>query len=327
VEELITKLGVKREALEAERRIRKYIRETPLEYSPYLSQLGESQVYLKLENLQLTRSFKLRGALNKLLSLEREELEKGVITASSGNHGTALAYALRIFGGKGTIYLPCYTSPSKIDALRNYGVELILHGDDCIQAEMLARETARKKNLTYIPPYNDPKIIGGQATVGIELERQLAEIDAVFIPVGGGGLIAGVAGYLKANSDKVEIIGCQPVNSCVMYESVKAGRVVDIESKPTISDGTAGGIEEDSLTFHICRRYVDDFILVSEEEIKQAMRLIIEQHSLLVEGAAALSVACWLKAKDKFKNKTVVLIISGAKITLEKLKEVICKEK
>ncbi len=327
MEELITKLGVKREALEAERRIRKYIRETPLEYSPYLSQLGESQVYLKLENLQLTRSFKLRGALNKLLTLEKKELEKGVITASSGNHGTALAYALKIFGGKGKIFVPRYISPSKIDSIRNYGLELICHGDDCIQAEMLAKDTARKKNITYIPPYNDPKIIGGQATVGLELERKLAEIDAVFIPVGGGGLIAGVAGYLKANSNKVEIIGCQPVNSCVMYESVKAGRVVDIESKPTISDGTAGGIEEDSLTFHICRRYVDDFILVSEEEIKQAMRLIIEQHSLLVEGAAALSVASWLKAKDKFKNKTVVLIISGAKITLEKLKEVICKEK
>ncbi len=327
MEKLLRSSDIKREALAAEKRIRQYIRETPVEYSPYFSKLGDGQVYLKLENLQITRSFKLRGALNKLLSLDKEELEKGVITASSGNHGAAFAYGLKILGGKGTIYLPNYTSPTKVEYLRNYGIHLVFYGDDCLQTEKMATETAKNKNLTYVTPYNDPQIIGGQATVGIELERQLANIDAVFIPVGGGGLISGVAGYLKSNNNKIKIIGCQPINSCVMYESVKAGRVVEQELKPTISEGTAGGIEEDALTFHICRRYVDDFILVSEEEIREAMKLIIAKHSFLVEGAGALSLASWLKVKDAFKNKTVVLIISGAKISFDRLQEIICNQK
>ncbi|MFQ5721576.1 MAG: threonine/serine dehydratase [Candidatus Aminicenantales bacterium] len=327
MEKLFRASDIKREALAAEKRIKQYIRETPVEYSPYFSKLGNCQVYLKLENLQITRSFKLRGALNKLLSLDRKQLEKGVVAASSGNHGAALAYGLKIFGAKGTIYLPHYTSPTKIECLRNYDIDLIFHGDDCLQTEKLAIEEAKNKNLTYIPPYNDPQIIGGQATVGIELERQLSNIDAVFIPVGGGGLISGIAGYLKSSSNKIRIIGCQPINSCVMYESVKAGRVVEQEIKPTISEGTAGGIEEDSLTFYICRRYVDDFILVSEEEIKEAMKLIISKHSFLVEGAAALSLASWLKAKDQFTNKNVVLIISGAKISFDRLQEIICRRK
>ena len=147
-------------------------------------------------------------------------------------------------------------------------------------------------------------------------------MDAVLVPVGGGGLISGIAGYLKSVNPDIEIIGCQPQNSAVMYESIKAGRILEMESKPTISDGTAGGIEPGSITFDICNQYVDNYLLVTEDEIKAAIKLIIEKHFLLIEGAAALSVACFIKARERFRNKNVVLILSGSKISLDKLKQI-----
>jgi len=320
-----TKNEVKKETLEAEQRIRQYIRETPLEYSPYLSQVGKGDVFLKLENIQLTGSFKLRGATNKILSLSPEEIKRGIVTASSGNHGSAIAYLLNKFGLKGRIYLPEYITKPKIELLSLYGTLLEIFGTDCIETENHAREEAQRLGATYVPPYNDPKIIGGQGTVAIELFIQLKKFDIVIVPVGGGGLISGIAGYIKALDPRIKIIGCQPENSAVMYESVKAGHIVKIESKPTLSDGTAGGIEQESLTFNICKDYVDNFILVSEEEIKEAIQLNLEKHNMLVEGAGALSTAAYLKEKDQFKNKTAVLIISGSKISLNRIKSILCK--
>ncbi len=314
---------ITREGLSAENRIRQYIRETPLEYSPYLSKTGNCKVYLKLENIQLTGSFKLRGAMNKLLSLSKQEKEKGIITASSGNHGMAFAYLTKKFNTKGTIFLPKTASPAKIEALLTYGAQIKQYGDDCVKAEIKARETAENKNLTFISPYNDPQIIGGQATIGVELSRQLDPIDTVIAPVGGGGLISGIAGFLKTRNKDITIIGCQPVNSPVMYESIKAGRVLALKSLPTISDGTAGGIEPDTITFNICRDLVDKFILLSEQEIKSALKLILIKHYLLIEGAAALPVAAFLKNKDNFARQNVVLVISGAKISIANLKEII----
>lgn len=317
--------NIKEEALEAEERIREHIRETPLEYSPYLSQLGNCSVFLKLENLQITGSFKLRGAMNKILSLSDQQRNKGIVTASSGNHGAAFAYLLHKFGLKGMIYLPEYASPAKIESLRLYGSDLKFYGTDCVHTENFARKEAEKNSYIYIPPYNDPKIIGGQATVGLELARQLEKFYAVIVPVGGGGLISGIAGYLKSEDKKIEIIGCQPENSAVMYESIKAGKIVEMESKPTLSDGTAGGIEKGSITFDICKNYVDDFIVVSEEEIAEAIMLFLEKHYMLIEGAAALSVASFIKEARRFNKKKVVLIISGAKMSLNKLREILCK--
>ena len=312
-----------KETLIAEEKIRKYIRETPAEHSLFLSQLGNCNVYLKCENLQLTGSFKLRGAVNKILSLSGEEKSRGLMTASSGNHGAAFSWALKKFGLKGSIVLPEITPQTKIDALLPYGAEIIKHGDDCIEAERFGRKAAAEQGLTYIPPYNDPQIIGGQGTIGIELSRQIPDIDCVLVPVGGGGLIAGIAGYLKSENPDVEILGCQPENSAVMYHSVKAGRILDLESLPTISDGSAGGIEEDSITFPICQELVDDFILLTEDEIISAIKLILEKHYLLVEGAGALSVAAFLKQKDRFKEKNVALILSGSKISLEMLRKIL----
>jgi threonine dehydratase len=314
---------IKKEALEAEKRIREHIRETHVEYSSFLSQAGECNVYLKLENLQLSGSFKLRGVMNKLLSLAKKERETELVTASSGNHGAAFAYALKKLGLRGTIYMPSIANQAKIEGLRYYDAELKFHGTDCVQTEVFARNTAGKNNLQYIPPYNDLKIIGGQATIGIELWRQIENINTVLVPVGGGGLISGVAGYLKSIDKNIEIIGCQPENSAVMYESVKAGKIVEMESKPTLSDASAGGIEKGAITFDICKKYVDDFILVTEEEIKESIKLFIEKHNLLVEGTAALPAASYLKTIQKFKNKNVVLILSGARISLDQLKEVL----
>ncbi len=318
------KLGdIKKEAEEAETRIRGHIRETHVEYSPYLSRSGNCNVYLKLENLQLSGSFKLRGVMNKLLSLDEKERETGLVTASSGNHGAAFAYALKKLGLRGTIYMPSIANQAKIEGLRYYDIELKFHGTDCVETEVFARKAAEENHLQYIPPYNDLKIIGGQATIGIELRRQIEEINTVLVPVGGGGLISGIAGYLKSIDKNAEIIGCQPENSAVMYESVKAGKIVEMESKPTLSDASAGGIEKGTITFDICKKYVDDFILVSEEEIKEGIKLFLEKHNLLIEGTAALSAASYLKTIEKFKNKNVVLILSGARISLDQLKEVL----
>ncbi len=309
--------------MDAEKRIREYIRETPVESSSYLSQLGNCRVHLKLENNQITGSFKLRGAVNKFLSLNTDERKGDIITASSGNHAAAFAHVLDKFGGKGVIYLPENASQAKVQALRLTGVKLKLYGDDCIKSETLAKETAAKKGQVYISPYNDQKIIGGQGTIGIELLRQIEKVDVVLVPVGGGGLISGIAGYLKAVDKNIEIIGCQPENSPVMHASIQAGRILEMESKPSIADGTAGGIDPDTITFDICRKFVDDFILVSEDEIKAAIRFMIDKHQLLVEGAAALSVAAFIKEKQHFVNKNVVLIVSGKKISLDHLKAIL----
>lgn len=313
-----------KEAKEAERRIREFIRKTPLEHSPYLSRIGKGNAYLKLENTQISGSFKLRGALNKLLSLSEGEKTKGIITASSGNHGMAVAYGLKAFNINGRIFLPTNASPIKIKALQDYGAQIELFGDDCVKAEIHARETAEREGLVYISPYNDPQVIGGQATVAIEVVKQLKDIDSVLVPVGGGGLISGIAGYLKSFNKNVDIFGCQPENSAVMFESLKAGQIIEMESKPTISEGSAGGIEKGTKTFDFCRNHVNDFILVSEEEIKEAIRIVFEKHFMIIEGAAALSVASFLKEKKSFKDKNTVLILSGAKLSAADLKSVFC---
>ena len=311
------------EALKAEQRIRKFIRETPLEFSPFLSRSSGCNVFLKLENLQITNSFKLRGALNKLLSFEDKDKKLEFITASSGNHGSAFAYSLNLLGLKGEIFLPTYTSTAKIEALKMYNVNLHFYGDDCVDTEIYAREVARKRGAIYVSPYNDELIIAGQATIAIELLKQIPKIDLIFVPVGGGGLISGIASYVKSIDSSIQIIGCQPENSPTMYESIKAGKIVDIVSKPTLSDGTAGGIEPDSITFELCKKFVDDFVLVSEEEIKAGIKFILEKHFQLIEGAAALGIASFFKKKREFKGKNVVIILSGGKISVELLKKII----
>ena len=316
-------IDVRKETVEAEKRIRPCIRETPLQHSEWLSRLGGCEVFLKLENLQLTGSFKLRGAASKLLALEERERKQGVVTASTGNHAGAVGYLLGKFGWPGTIFVPEDAAPAKVDPLRRLRVELRVYGRDSVETERCARKAAQDSGRVYVSPYNDPQVIGGQGTVGLELERQIERIDAALVPVGGGGLIAGIAGCLKAADPGVEMVGCQPRNSAVMYESILAGSIVERESLPTLSDGTAGGIEEGAITFPICRDRVDRFELVDEEEIRRAIRLVLQNEHLLIEGAAALPVAAFLKTAGRFAARRVVLVLSGAKIGIEALREVL----
>ena len=311
------------EVLAAEGRIRSHVRETPLELSPYLSAEAEAEVYLKLESQQITGSFKLRGAMNKCLSLSKGDRSRPVVTASSGNHAVAVAYTLKEVGGTGIIYLPSTVSRAKVEALEPYGpygVELRFVGSDSVEGELEAKRVSREEGLLYISPYSDPQVIGGQGTIAVEIERQIERFDAVFVPVGGGGLISGIAGYFKARSPSVRIVGCQPQASRVMYESLAAGRILDIPSEPTLADGTAGGIDPDAITFPVCQRDVDEMVLVDEEEIAQAMRLAIEKHCMLIEGAAALSIASFRKTRSAYRGQTVVLVVSGKKVSLEILK-------
>jgi threonine dehydratase len=316
-------MNVKNEVLKAEKRIRKYIRRTPVEFSPYLSRVCNCYVYFKLESEQITGSFKLRGAMNKLLSLSPAERKKGVATASSGNHGLAVSYGLSRLNIKGRVYLPKNASSAKIELLGYYNAPVEFYGADCVETETFARKQAEKKGLLFISPYNDPEIIGGQGTVGLEISKHLPEVDEVLVPVGGGGLISGIAGYLKSRNKKIKVFGCLPEASPVMYESIKAGKIIEMESKETLSDGTAGGIEQGAITFNLCKKYVDDYFLLTEEEIKEAIYLVLSKHHKVIEGSGALPVAALLKNKKRFKNKNVVLVISGSNISIEKLKEII----
>jgi threonine dehydratase len=316
-------MNVQEEVLLAESRIRPYILRTPVEYSHHLSRLTGAEVWLKMEHLQITGSFKLRGATNKLLSLSDAEKGRGVITASTGNHGSAFAYIADQLQVKGTIFLPESVSPAKVEYMQLFDVDLTYIPGDPIESEKTARATAEQHNQVYVSPYNDLQIVGGQGTIGIEIIEQVPDVDAVLVPVGGGGLIAGTAGYMKETAPDIEIIGCQPANSAVMYESAKVGKVVDIPTYPTLSDGTAGGIDLDSITFDICQRYVDEYIVVSEEEIAEGLRFLLKKHYLMVEGAAALSVASLIQQKEKFAGKTVVLVLCGRKIGIETLKKVL----
>ena len=314
---------IKNEVLLAEKRVREFIRETPLDYSIALSRESNVNIYLKCENLQYTGAFKIRGAFNKLLSLSDSERQQGIVTASSGNHGAAVAFGISKLKINGTIFLPENASSAKIDNIRNYIDDLKFYGVDCMQTEIHALEEAKRHNKIYISPYNDLKVIGGQGTIGIELLRQLDKIDAIFVPVGGGGLISGIAGYIKSIHPHIKLIGCLPQNSPVMAECVKAGHIIEMQTLPTLSDATAGGLEPGAITFDICRELVDDFILVSEEEIKNAIIALLKTQHLLVEGASGVALAAVLKTKDQFKNKNAIVVLSGGNISLETLKSIL----
>lgn len=312
------------EIIKADKRIRPHCLRTPLLASRPLAQLNGGQVYLKMESEQHTGSFKARGSMNRIATLSAEEKARGVITASTGNHALGFARALEITGTTGTIYLPENASPSKIEALRHYRVDLQFHGRDSLQTELFAKQKAASIGAIWVSPYNDPAIIAGQGTIGLELLQKLDQIDFILATVGGGGLISGIAGAIKPISPATKVIGCQPEHSPEMSLSIKEGKIVQLpEYIPTLSDGSAGGLEPGSITFPICRELVDDFILVSEEEIKRGIRFMINVHHKIVEGAAGVAVASYLRDPEAFKGATVVIIICGANIDTEKLREIL----
>ncbi len=313
----------KRKVLDAKQRITPYVRETPLDYSLPLSKLTHTHCYLKCENLQYTGSFKTRGALNTLLSLTPEQKQRGVVTASSGNHGAAVAFGLKQLAIPGIIFVPEHVSSTKVDNIHNYEIPLQFYGTDCVQAELRALDYAKQHQMTYISPYNNEQVIAGQGTIALELSQQLQQIDIILVPVGGGGLISGIAGFIKSYSPETKIIGCLPEHSPVMAESIKAGAILEMNTLPTLSDATAGGIEPDAITFSMCQQWVDDFIMVSELEIKNALTTLIKTQHLLIEGASAVALASLIKQAEQFTGKNVVVILSGANISLDTLKTVL----
>ena len=310
-------------AMDAHERIRPFLRQTILDYSLAYSRRSGANVYFKCENLQHTGSFKARGAMNKLLSLSQEERERGVVTASTGNHGAAVAFGLRHVGAAGIVFVPENAAKSKMANIEMLGAEVRTFGHDSAKTEAHARQFAAQEGMIYISPYNDPQIIAGQGTIGVELARQLETIDAVFISVGGGGLISGVAGYLKSRLPQVQIIGCSPQNSQVMIQSVKAGEILDLLSLPTLSDGTAGGVEAGSITFPLCRQWVDSYITVSEEAISSSLRQFMSDQHMLIEGSAAVAIAAFEQVQAAYLGKNVVILLCGANIGLATLKEIL----
>ena len=300
--------------------IKNYIVKTPLKYSERLSKETNSNIYFKLENFQKTGSFKVRGALNKILNIKSEEK---VVAASSGNHGAAVSYALFQKNMTGIIYVPKNVKKSKVKNIESYGSKVVKFGDDCLDAENEAIRLSKENNLTFVSPYNDYDIISGQGTIGVEILEQNREIDIVFITVGGGGLISGISSYIKSVNPNIKVIGCSPINSSIMLNSIKEGKIVNSESKDTLSDGSAGGVEEDSITFNMCKEFIDDYCLVTEEEIALQIKNTLNKDKILIEGSAAVAIASAIKMKSYFKEKNVAIIICGGNIGSDTLNKIL----
>ena len=315
-------LDMPRLVLEASRRCKDHLSPTPLEFSMYLSEQIDGEVWLKLDSMQRTSSFKFRGALNKILTLTEAELDQGVVSASTGNYALAVAEAVRIRGYGATIYVAEDIDPSRLELLRAHGLDLVIHGVHAWDAEKEARRVAEEEGKTYVSPYNDPIVVGGQGTCGYEISRQLPDLDAAFFACGAGGLLSGSAGWLKSHNPEVEAFGVSPENSPVMYQSMRSKKIVEMETHPTLADTCAGGVDLDSITLDLCRRYVDEILLLTETEIAASIRLLFEQHRLVVEGSGALAVGGLVKRKEQFKGKKVVAVVCGRNIDLEVFKRI-----
>lgn len=309
--------------LRAHARLAPYIRATPCEPSLGLSKRFDADVWLKSEHLQHAGSFKTRGATNKLLSLTPDEKRAGVVAASTGNHGASVAWAGRTLGIPVRVYVPNGASIAKVEMIRRYGADVQMHGTDGLDAELFGRRYALENGMPYVSPYNDPAVVAGQGTVGVEIAEQTRRVDSVIVAVGGGGLIAGSAAYLKSVLPNVRVIGASPKNSPVMALSVRAGHIVEYASEPTLSDGTAGGVEQDAITFDLCRTLVDDWVLVSEEEIAGAMRDFISEHHQLIEGSAAVVLAALARKATELAGQRVAVVLCGANVGLDTLKRVL----
>ncbi len=308
---------------EANERCQDHLSPTPLEYSRYLSEKIDGEVWLKLDSMQRTSSFKFRGAINKILSLTETELDKGVVSASTGNYALAVAEAMRIRNRRATIYVAHDIEPSRLELLRSHGLDLVIHGELAWDAEKEARRVGDEEGKIYVSPYNDPIVVGGQGTCGYEISQQLPDLDAAFFACGAGGLLTGSAGWLKSHNSDVEAFGVSPANSPVMYESMRTNKMVEMDTQPTLADTCAGGVDLDSITLDLCRRYVDEIVLLTEKEIEASIRLLFEQHRLVTEGSGALGIGGMLKRKERFKGKKVVAVVCGRNVDLEVFKKII----
>lgn len=307
----------------AEERIAATVRRTPLERSRWLSVEHGADVFLKLECFQLTGSFKLRGAMAKLSALTPDERARGVLTVSAGNHGLAVAHCCEVLGLPATIVVPESASRAKVEAIRRYPVTLIERGEGYDEAERAAREMEREIGATFVSPYNDPQVIAGQGTIGLEVSEDGPELDALVVPVGGGGLLAGVAIAAKAINPKIKIYGAEPITSPTMAAALRAGHIVEIEEQDTLADGCAGNIEPGSITFPIIQKLVDGILLVSEDSIRNAIARIAREDHLMIEGSAAVSIAAL--EDPRLKGRSAGAIVTGRNMSLDLFNKVVNK--
>ena len=300
--------------IDARCRISPHILNTPVSRAHWLP----GEVYLKCEHLQHTGSFKLRGALNRLLTLDASARARGIVAASTGNHGQGIARAAQIAGVRATVFVPEDAAAVKVAPMRAMGVEVETVAGDGLAAELTAREVAEAAGQIFVSPYNDPCVVAGQGTIGVELEEVLGEFDAVFVAGGGGGLISGIAGYLKSVQPDLQVVGCWPENAPAMARCLDAGEIQEVRELPTVSDGTAGGIESGAITLASCAALIDEQVLVSEAEIAAAMLMLAEQERWIVEGAAAVALAACLKRSSEYAHSRVAVVLCGRNIALEK---------
>lgn len=307
----------------AQKRIQPHIFRTPLRESFLLSERVGAHVFLKLENWQITGSFKPRGALNRMMLMSHAERAQGVVAASAGNHALGVAHAARVLSiSPATIFVPGTAPRAKLDKLREFLVEVQAVGQTYDDAHHAAEAFQRETGATFIHAYDDPRTVAGQGTIGLEILQDLPNVDAILVPVGGGGMIAGIAIAVKAGSPQTKIIGVQPAASPALRDSLRDGKCYEeYDAAPTICDGLAGGIGK--ICFQVAQKLVDDVVIVEEEETKAAIRALAETQQLIVEGSGAVGVAALLSRKVDLQGKRVAVVLSGGNIDLNLLKTIL----
>ncbi|HEX6106336.1 MAG TPA: threonine/serine dehydratase [Gemmatimonadales bacterium] len=293
-------------------RIRRHVRHTPLEHSPALSERLQTDVYLKMECWQVTGSFKPRISFSKLLALSAAERERGVIASTAGGHGIGLAYAARVLGVPARIFLPRTADPRKIATMRRYGADLT-YFESVEEARVAARAEAERAGLTFVSAYNDPLIVAGGGTVGLEILQDLPEVATLVTGIGGGGLIAGCAIAIRTGRASLDVWGVQPEGSAVLARWLEAGHPVEMPVRPSIADGLGAAIETDSITFPLAQQHVRRTILVSEDEIRGAMAWALEEHQLVLEPSGAAPIAALLK--EPAAAGPVAVILTGRNVS------------
>jgi len=309
-----------RDIYRARQTIANLIRRTPLVLSRSLSEQAGTNIYLKLENLQETGAFKIRGAANHLLNLTAEARQRGVVTVSTGNHGRAVAFVAQKLGMRAVICVPDLVLPHKVAAMRSLGAEVVVCGHTQDDAEMHAIVLANQQGLTLVSAFDDPWIIAGQGTIGLELLEDLPQIDTVIVPLSGGGLLAGIAVALKAADPHMRVIGASQALGPAMFLSLQAGAAVPVIEEKTWADSLMGGIGLDNrYTLALCQALVDEVVLLSEAEIAASMAYALRQERLVVEGGGAVGVGAVLHAKIKELGENVVIVVSGGNVDMDRL--------
>lgn len=308
------------DVLRAEKILQGVLTKTELVASPVFSNECGNQVFIKPENLQVTGAFKIRGAFYKISKLGDKEKSRGVIASSAGNHAQGIGYASQLLGVKSTLVMPATTPIIKVEATKNYGCQVVLHGDTYDEAYQKARELEAAHNHVFIHPFDDVDVITGQGTLALEIIKEMPDVDAIIVPIGGGGLISGVAFAAKMLKPDIRIIGVEPEGACCMQQSLVADRVVELSKVDTMADGTAVK-KPGALTFQFVKEFVDEVVTVSEFDILEAILLLMEKHKYIAEGAGVLSLA-GLK-KIQAKNKKVVCIVSGGNIDISTISAII----